>query len=157
MVKVKVGIADTTFARVDMGAMAIDEMEQTMSQIKTVRYTVPGIKDLPIASLKLFREYDCEIVMAIGMPGPENIDKICAHEASTGLINVQLMIGKHIIECFVHEDEAPLDNPDELYKICENRAREHAQNVIKLLFDKDWFIKNAGKGLRQGHPDAGPL
>ncbi|MHA1298578.1 MAG: riboflavin synthase [Candidatus Helarchaeota archaeon] len=155
MAKIRVGIADTTFARVDMGSMAIDEMEQTMSQIKIIRYTVPGIKDLPIASLKLFKEYECEIVMAIGMPGSETIDKTCAHEASTGLINVQLMIGKHIIECFVHEDEA--DDPDELYKVCENRAREHAQNVIKLLFDREWFIKNAGKGLRQGYPDAGPL
>lgn len=157
MAKIKVGIADTTFARVDMGGMAMDEMEQTMSQIKIIRYTVPGIKDLPIASLKLFNEHECEIVMAIGMPGPEVIDKTCAHEASTGLINVQLKTGKHIIECFVHEDEAPSDDPDELYKICENRAREHAQNVIKLLFDKEWFLKHAGKGLRQGHPDAGPL
>lgn len=155
MAKVKVGVADTTFARVDMGAMAIDEMEQSMSQIKIIRYTVPGIKDLPIASKKLFDEHECEIVMAIGMPGPETIDKTCAHEASTGLIRVQLMTGKHIIECFVHEDEA--ETPDELYKICENRAREHAQNVIKLLFDKEWFIKHAGKGLRQGFPDVGPL
>ncbi|NVM03163.1 MAG: riboflavin synthase [Candidatus Helarchaeota archaeon] len=155
MAKVKVGIADTTFARVDMGAMAIDEMEQSMSQIKIIRYTVPGIKDLPVASKKLFDEHECEIVMALGMPGPEIIDKTCAHEASTGLIKVQLMTGKHIIECFVHEDEA--ETPDELYKICENRAREHAQNVIKLLFDREWFIKHAGKGLRQGHPDVGPL
>lgn len=155
MAKVKVGIADTTFARVNMGAMAIDEMEQTMSQIKIIRYTVPGIKDLPIASKKLFEEHECEIVMAIGMPGPEIIDKTCAHEASTGLINVQLMTGKHIIECFVHEDEA--ETPDELYKICENRAREHAQNVIKLLFDREWLIKHAGKGLRQGLPDVGPI
>ena len=126
-----------------------------MSNIKILRYTVPGIKDLPIASKKLLDEYECEMVMAIGMPGPEPIDKQCAHEASTGLINVQLMTGKHIIECFVHEDEA--ENPGELYKICENRAREHAQNVIRLLFDKEWFIKHAGMGLRQGHPDAGPI
>jgi riboflavin synthase len=155
MAKIKVGIADTTFARVDMGAMAIDEMEQTMSKIEIIRYTVPGMKDLPVASLKLFQEHECEIVMAIGMPGPETIDKTCAHEASTGLIRVQLMTGKHVIECFVHEDEA--ETPDELYKLCENRAREHAQNVIKLIFDRNWLIKHAGKGLRQGHPDAGPL
>ncbi len=155
MVKINVGIADTTFARVDMGTMAIDEMEQTMSKIEIIRYTVPGMKDLPVASLKLFQEHECEIVMAIGMPGPETIDKTCAHEASTGLIRVQLMTGKHVIECFVHEDEA--ETPDELYKLCENRAREHAQNVIKLIFDRNWLIKYAGKGLRQGFPDAGPL
>lgn len=155
MAKIKVGIADTTFARVNMGAMAINEIEQSMSKIEIIRYTVPGVKDLPIASKKLLDEYECEIVMAIGMPGPEPIDKQCAHEASTGLINLQLMTGKHIIECFVHEDEA--DTSDELYKICENRAREHAQNVIRLLFDREWFIKHAGMGLRQGLPDVGPI
>ena len=44
--------------------------------------------------------------MALGMPGPMPIDKTCSHEASQGLINVQLMVNKHIIEVFVHIDEA---------------------------------------------------
>ena len=93
--------------------------------------------------------------MAIGMPGPVEKDKICAHEASQGIINCQLATGKHVIECFVYEDEA--ETPKELYAVCENRARKHARNVFHLLFDKNWFIKNAGKGLRQGYPDAGPI
>ena len=54
-----------------------------------------------------------------------------------------------------HEDEA--ETPEELTKVCDNRAREHAQNVLKLLFDKEWLEKNVGKGLRQGYPDAGPI
>ncbi|MHA1145023.1 MAG: riboflavin synthase [Candidatus Helarchaeota archaeon] len=155
MPKIKVGIADTTFARVDMGAMAIDELLQLTSKIEVVRYTVPGMKDLPVACKILFEQHDCAICMAIGMPGPADKDKICAHEASQGIINCQLQTGRHIIECFVHEDEA--ETPKELIEVCENRSRKHARNIFYLLFDKKWFIKNAGKGLRQGFPDAGPI
>jgi len=153
--KFNVGVADTTFARVDMGGMAIDEIEITTSKIHIVRYTVPGMKDLPVACKILFDQHNCEICIALGMPGSDQKDKICAHEASQGIIMCQLMTGKHIIECFVHEDEA--ETAEELIKVCENRAREHAQNVIKLLFEKDWLEKNAGAGLRQGYPDAGPI
>ena len=155
MSKFNVGVADTTFARVDMGGMAIDEIEITTSKIHIVRYTVPGMKDLPVACKILFDQHNCEICIALGMPGSDQKDKICAHEASQGIIMCQLMTGKHIIECFVHEDEA--ETAEELIKVCENRAREHAQNVIKLLFEKDWLEKNAGAGLRQGYPDAGPI
>ena len=155
MSKINVGIADTTFARVDMGAMAIDEIENTTSRMRLIRYTVPGMKDLPVACKILFDQHNCEMCIALGMPGAAEIDKVCAHEASQGIIMCQLMTGKHIIECFVHEDEA--ETPEELIKVCDNRAREHAQNVLKLLFDKEWLEKNAGKGLRQGYPDAGPI
>ncbi|MFX0188843.1 MAG: riboflavin synthase [Candidatus Hodarchaeota archaeon] len=150
-----VGIADTTFARVDMGAMVIDEIESITSKMRLIRYTVPGMKDLPVACKILFDQHNCEMCIALGMPGPAEKDKVCAHEASQGIIMCQLMTGKHIIECFVHEDEA--ETPEELIKVCDNRAREHAQNVLKLLFDKEWLEKNAGKGLRQGYPDAGPI
>ncbi|TFG21793.1 MAG: riboflavin synthase [Promethearchaeota archaeon] len=138
-----------------MGAMAIDEIENVTSRMRLIRYTVPGMKDLPVACKILFDQHNCEMCIALGMPGAAEIDKICAHEASQGIIMCQLMTGKHIIECFVHEDEA--ETPEELIKVCDNRAREHAQNVIKLLFDKEWLEKNAGKGLRQGYPDAGPI
>lgn len=155
MSKINVGIADTTFARVDMGAMVIDEIESITSKMRLIRYTVPGMKDLPVACKILFDQHNCEMCIALGMPGPAEKDKVCAHEASQGIIMCQLMTGKHIIECFVHEDEA--ETPEELIKVCDNRAREHAQNVLKLLFDKEWLEKNAGKGLRQGYPDAGPI
>ena len=44
-----IGIADTTFARFDMGGAAIDELKKNATGFKTVHYTVPGIKDLPVA------------------------------------------------------------------------------------------------------------
>lgn len=155
MTKIKVGIVDTTFACVNMGEMAIDEIESSTTGVRLIRYTVPGMKDIPVACKILFEQQECEICLALGMPGPEEKDKMCAHEASQGIILCQLLIGKHIIECFVHEDEA--ETPEELIKICNNRAREHAQNVLKILFDKDWLANRAGKGLRQGHPDIGPI
>ena len=92
-----IGIADTTFARFDMGHSAIDELQHAGTGFRIVRYTVPGVKDLPVACKKLIEEQNCDIVMALGMPGPMQKDKMCAHEASTGLIRAQLMTNKHII------------------------------------------------------------
>ena len=149
----KIGIVDTTFARVNMGKIAIDELRKICS-LPYERYTVPGIKDLPVAAKKLIEEKGCEIVIALGMPGPKPIDKQCAHEASLGLILAQLMTNKHIIEVFVHEDEAKDDR--ELVWLAKRRTREHAINVINLLFDPDALTRQAGKGLREGFEDAGP-
>lgn len=153
MPKPKVGIADTTFSRYDMGKAAIDELLKNAS-VEIERYTVPGIKDLPIASKKLI-ENGCEIVMALGMVGPKDVDKQCAQVASMGIIMVQLLTGKHVIEVFVHEDEAKDDR--ELAWLADRRAREHALNVVRLLFRKDELIKLAGTGQREGFPDVGPL
>ncbi len=150
-----IGIADTTFARFDMGAAAIDELQRTGTGFRIVRYTVPGVKDLPVACKKLIEEQNCDIVMALGMPGPMQKDKMCAHEASTGLIRAQLMTNKHIIEVFVHEDEAKDDA--ELAFLADSRSREHALNVYDLLFRPDSLTKRAGTGLRQGFADKGPV
>jgi len=149
----KVGIADTAFARYDMGKVAIDELKKGAS-VRIERYTVPGVKDLPVASKKLIEERGCDIVIALGMPGPEEIDKMCAHEASLGIIQAQLMTNKHIIEVFVHEDEAADER--ELAKLAEARTREHAQNVLKLLFNPRALEREAGTGQRQGFADVGP-
>lgn len=151
----RIGIVDTTFARLNMGSLAIDEINNTQDHIKIIRKTVPGIKDLPVACKVLINDHDCDIVMALGMPGGQAIDKQCAHEASMGLIQVQLLTNTHIIEVFVHEDEAT-DN-DELAWLTERRIREHAQNVLLLLFHPEKLIKQAGTGLRQGFEDAGPI
>lgn len=151
----RIGIVDTTFARLNMGSIAIDEIQSTRDQIKIERVTVPGIKDLPVACKKLIEDKQCDIVMALGMPGGESIDKQCAHEASSGLIQVQLLTNIHIIEVFVHEDEAA--NEKELSWLADRRVREHAQNVLRLLFHPEWLIKHAGTGLRQGFDDAGPI
>ena len=151
----RIGVADTTFARVDMGAAAIDELRNTGTGFKVERYTVPGIKDLPVAAKKLLEERGCDIVIALGMPGAQAIDKTCAHEASTGLISVQLATKRHVIEVFVHEDEA--EDAKGLAWLAERRAREHAVNAFDLLFRPERLERNAGKGLRQGFDDAGPI
>ena len=150
----KVGIADTTFARINMGKIAIDELRKICS-LPYERYTVPGIKDLPVAAKKLIEERGCDIVIALGMPGPKPIDKQCAHEASLGLIMAQLMTNKHIIEVFVHEDEAR--DEKELLMITENRVREHVRNAVDLLLNPKRLQKLAGTGQRQGFPDVGPI
>ncbi len=150
----KVGIADTTFARYDMGSAAIDELKKNAS-VKIERYTVPGIKDLPVASKKLIEEKECDIVMALGMPGPEDIDKQCAYEASLGIIAAQLLTSKYIIEVFVYEDE--VETEKRLAWLADRRAREHAQNVIKLLFKPEELKREAGMGEREGFEDVGPL
>ncbi len=151
----KIGIADTTFARYDMGRSAIDQLQKTGTGFTIARYTVPGIKDLPVASKKLIDEQGCDLVMALGMPGPMQKDKMCAHEASTGLIRAQLMTNKHIIEVFVHEDEAK--DEAELAFLADSRAREHAINAYDLLFRPESLVKRAGTGLRQGFADKGPV
>ena len=150
-----IGIADTTFARYDMGKAAIDELQKTGTGFKIVRRTVPGFKDLPVACKKLIEEDGCDICMALAMPGPMAKDKTCAHEASTGLIMCQLLTTTHIIEVFVHEDEAKDDA--ELAFLADRRAREHALNVYDLLFRPESLTKRAGTGLRQGFKDAGPV
>jgi len=150
-----IGIADTTFARFNMGSSAVDELKSNRTGFKIVRYTVPGVKDLPVACKKLFEEQDCDIVMALGTPGPKPIDKQCAHEASNGLIQVQLLTNKHILEVFVHEDEA--EDEKELEWLADSRAREHAVNCLDLLFNPQKLTKEAGKGLREGFEDAGVL
>lgn len=151
----KIGVADTTFARVPMGDFAVDELKRTGTGFKIQRRTVPGVKDLPVACKKLLEEDACDIVIALGMPGKDPIDKVCAHEASQGLIQVQLMTNMHIVEVFVHEDEAK--DAKELAWLAERRAREHAVNAYDLLFRPERLAKNAGRGLRQGFEDVGPI
>ena len=149
----RVGVADTTFARINMGAVAVDELKKHAS-VAIERVTVPGIKDLPVACKKLIEERRCDIVMALGMPGGKDKDRMCAHEASTGLIQCQLMTNTHIIEVFVHEDEAKDDR--ELAWLMEQRTREHAVNAVKLVLHPRDLERVAGTGQRQGFEDAGP-
>ncbi|OPY43198.1 MAG: Riboflavin synthase [Methanoregulaceae archaeon PtaU1.Bin059] len=149
----KIGIVDTTFARVNMGSIAVDELRKHAS-VGIERVTVPGIKDLPVACKKLIEERKCDIVMALGMPGGKEKDRMCAHEASMGLITCQLMTNTHIVEVFVHEDEAKDDR--ELAWLAESRTREHAENAIKMVLHPKDLTRQAGTGQRQGFPDAGP-
>ena len=150
----KIGIADTTFARIDMAQFAIAAIKKN-SDAKIERYTVPGFKDLPVACKKLIEDHKCDIVIALGMAGKASIDKQCAHEAAMGLQKVQLMTNRHILEVFVHVDEAK--NEEELYLIAKNRAEKHALNALALLKGKTALTKYAGMGRRQGKADEGPV
>jgi riboflavin synthase len=148
-----IGVVDTTFARFDMGAAAVAELKAAGTGFRIIRRTVPGMKDLPVAAKKLIVEDGCDIVIALGMPGGKDIDKMCAHEASTGLIRAQLDTNRHIIEVFVHEDEAK--NEKELAWLAERRSREHALNAYRMLFRPEELARRAGTGQRQGYEDAG--
>ena len=150
-----IGVVDTMFARLDMGGAAIDELKRMGTGFKIIRRTVPGIKDLPVEAKKLIEEEQCDIVIALGMPGAQAIDKQCAHEASTGIIAAQLMTNKHIIEVFVHEGEAA--NEKELAFLLEHRSRDHARNAYNMIFKPETMIAQAGTGKRQGYADAGSL
>jgi len=153
---VKVGIVDTTFSRVDMGGFALDELRKSTTGVKAVRRTVPGIKDLAVVCKKLLEEEEgCEACMALGMPGPTDKDKSSALVASQGLMHAQLQTNKHILEVFVHEDEA--ESGRELYQLCENRTREHVQNLILMLFRPEKMLRRAGTGQREGFSNVGPL
>ncbi|MFO8109149.1 MAG: riboflavin synthase [Thermoplasmata archaeon] len=149
-----IGVADTTFARCDMYRSVVNELNSMGTGFKVKRYTVPGIKDLAIASQKLI-EMGCDLVLALGMPGPEPIDKQCADQASRALLQVEIKHDVHILEVFVHEDEA--DDDKELGRLAHNRAREHAANAYDLLFRQERLQRMAGTGQREGHPDAEPI
>ena len=148
----KIGIADTTFSRVDMARFAISKIPKSF-QIE--RYTVPGVKDLPVACKILFDRHKCDIVMALGMIGAQPVDKICGHEASSAIQIVQLQEKRHIIEVFVHMDEVKTDKA--LYALAKNRTEKHALNTIELLKGKEALIPYAGTGRRQGFDDEGPV
>lgn len=152
-----IGIVDTTFARVDMGAMAADELKKSFPKMpmEVIRATVPGIKDLPVEALRLLTISNCEIVIACGMPGKMPIDKQCAHEASLGMQMAMIKSGKHIVEVFAHEDEG--ENEDDYAKLAEDRVRKHAVNAVWLARMPHELAKRAGKGLRQGREHVGPI
>ena len=152
------GVVDTMFARYDMGGAALDELESCPGYGETfmvIRQTVPGFKDLAVAAKNLIEQQHCTIVVALGMPGSADVDKVCAHEASQGIMQAQLMTSTPILEVFVHEDES--NDPETLAMVFENRSRDHARNAYWMRFDPDQLVARAGKGIRQGFGNAGPL
>ncbi len=151
----RIGVVDTTFARVDMARYAIDTLQAAGTGFRVVRATVPGIKDLPVAVRRLFVEDGCDLAMALGMPGKAEYDKVCAHEASTGLIFAGVLEAKPVIECFVFEDEA--EGPRALETLARRRAEEHALNAFHLLFRPRELGRRAATGQRQGFADVGAV
>ncbi len=150
----RVGIADTTFARVDMATYAVRALKARGTGFRIVRRTVPGIKDLPVACRQLFLEEHVDLCLALGMPGKAEYDKTCAHEASLGLLFTGVLEAKPIVECFVFEGEAA--DGRELETLARRRAEEHALNAYAMLFRPQELERRAGEGLRQGFADAGP-
>ncbi len=154
----RIAVVDTMFARYDMGAEAVAELESCPGfgqRFEIVRRTVPGFKDLAVMCKILIEQESAKIVVALGMPGKAPIDKTCAHEASTGLMMAQLMTSTPILEVFVHEDEE--EDPVALADVCRDRARKHARNAYWLLYEPEQLAERAGTGVRQGYDDAGPL
>jgi riboflavin synthase len=154
----RIGVVDTMFARYDMGAEAVDELESCPGygkRFEITRLTVPGFKDLAVAAKRLIESESCRIVVALGMPGKAPIDKTCAHEASLGIMTAQLMTTTPILEVFVHEDEE--EDPVRLAEVCRDRARKHARNAYWMLYEPEQLARRAGQGIRQGYTDAGPL
>ncbi len=149
-----VAIIDTTFARVDMARFAKEEIEANYPSLKILRKTVPGVKDLP-AACKIALDEGADIAIALGMPGSMEKDKVCAHEASSGIIQAQLMTNKHIIEVFVHEDEGK--DARDLEEICKNRAKKHAINAAEMLLKPEALGRRAASGARQGRDDVGQI
>ena len=153
-----IGVVDTMFARYDMGGEALDELAECPGSARNsppCDAPCPGFKDLAVAAKKMIEEDGCRIVVALGMPGREKVDKVCAHEASTGIMTAQLMTNTPILEVFVHEDES--DDPAELAMVFRNRSRDHARNAYLMLYEPEALTARAGQGIRQGFAHAGPL
>jgi riboflavin synthase len=70
-------------------------------------------------------------------------------------MQAQLMTSTHILEVFVHENEE--DDPVKLAAVCVDRARKHALNAYWMLYEPERLTRQAGRGVRQGYADAGPL
>ena len=156
----RIGIADTTFARVDMAKVALDTIDKEKGNyseldLEVERYTVPGFKDLPVAAKLLIEKYNCDIVLAFGWAGRAEIDETCAHEANLGLIQAELMTNTHILKVFIHERES--EDKNELVEVAIDRARKHTINALDLLKGKEVLSSFSGKGRRQGYSDEGGL
>ncbi len=153
---IKIGVVDTTFSRVDMAKYAIEVIRNHLPEAKIIRYTVPGIKDIPVAARNLLLNEGCAAVITLGWVGRKLVDKYSYIVSSMGIMLVQILTGKHVIDVTVHEDEA--DDPEKLVEIAIDRARKHALNLVRLVkYGREALTRYAGKGLRQGLPDAGPL
>jgi riboflavin synthase len=154
----KIAIVDTMFARFDMGTVAESELKRQPGfgkRFGIVRTTVPGIKDLAVACKRLIERENCSIVLALGMPGRADLDRLSAHEASLGIMVAQLLTSTPILQVFVHESES--DDPEELRNIARQRSAKHAINACWMLYEPVQLKRRAGKGIRQGSADAGPL
>ena len=68
----RIGVVDTTFARVDMAEAALAELRKL--PVKIERRTVPGIKDLAVECKRLL-DGGCDACLALGWVGAADIDQ----------------------------------------------------------------------------------
>ena len=135
------------------GPVRLARLSERGTGFRTEHRTVPGIKDLPVAVRQLFQSEGVDLCLAFGMPGKAEYDKVCAHEASLGLIYAGVLEAKPVVECFVFEAEAKDER--ELATLAQRRAEEHAENAFDLLFRPQALARRAATGARQGFADAG--
>ncbi|ABP51629.1 MULTISPECIES: riboflavin synthase [Pyrobaculum] len=148
-----IGVVDTTFARVDMGTVAVDEIRNLMPNAVVKRITVPGIKNTVWGALKLIRE-GCDAVIVLGWVGPTQVDKYSYLATSIGLMQLQIETGVLVLDVTVHEEEGGGDEK-RLKEIALDRAKKHVWNLVQLM--RGGLERYAGKGLRQGYPHAGEI
>jgi riboflavin synthase len=154
-----IGVVDTMFARMDMGGIVMETLRAKPDcgrRFDLVRRTVPGFKNLAVEAQRLIQTHGCAIVVVLGMPGPQPIDQLCAHEACLGIMAAQLGAATHILDVFVHEAEAQGDD-QRLAAICRDRCEAHALNAYDMLFAPESLTARAGRGIRQGTADVGPI
>lgn len=170
----RIGIVDTTFSRVDMGRVALETLAKLAPDAEVRRMVVPGVKDLSAAARRFYDD-GCDLVIACGMVGAEDVDKVCGHESSLGLMWLRTHFGRPLLEVFVHMDE-PFEHdalgkvvkrpttPEEVARyekelrhLSVERTREHAVNAYYMLFEPQKLIEMAGSGQRQGYEDAGTI
>ena len=154
-----IGVVDTMFSRVDMGAIVLRTLRAKPDfgvGFDIVRRTVPGIKDLAVAAKRMIQLDGCEIVIALGMVGGAELDRVSAHEAGLGIMLAQVTTSTPILGVLVHDEEAPGDEAG-LMAIFQDRCAGHALNAYDMIFDPASLVARAGQGVRQGQVDAGPI
>ncbi|MBN2126999.1 MAG: riboflavin synthase [Candidatus Diapherotrites archaeon] len=151
----KIGLIDTMFARINMGKIAEETIKEIAPEIELEKITVPGIKDLAVQVRILLEDKNCDIVLALGMPGKEAIDSQCAHEASLGIIYAQVLAKKPALGIFVFENEAK--NDEGLKQIVFNRVKKHSINAVWMIKNPEELSKRAGTGERQGFENVGGI
>jgi riboflavin synthase len=153
--KGRIGVIDTTFSNIDTASIAIKEIKRLANQVTIRRYTVPGLRDIPLACKILIEREKCGIILATGMVSRKGAEKQVENQAVQGIMMVQLETGRHVITAFFDEHETR--DKTKLYKIVVDRVRKHAQNSLKLLAVPESLTDFAGLGLRQGGKDVGQI
>ncbi|MHB8633265.1 MAG: riboflavin synthase [Thermoplasmatota archaeon] len=149
-------VVDTTFSTINMGRFAVETLRTLGVPEKCIaRRTVPGFKDLAVECKRLIEIDGCDIAIACGMVGKDDIDQLCAHEASLGIMQTRLATNTHVLEAFVHMKEAK--DAAELMRVTENRVSEHAVNAYWLMEKPEELSDRAGTGQRQGFEDVGSI